>query len=484
MSAPDDPDLPARRPWPTALTVLAIVGVVGVFIGVTAIGQRYASDIDDMAHSLTTDAPSIARLSQARGALRRLTFETRDALRAADAGRPIDRRAIEATRKALDGAIADYVALPPYASERDFQRDALVDVDDYRQALDLVLDGLDHHELEKAHDLVAHRFMPASNRADRAIEKLERLDADYASRTATSIKQARQRATRLAYGLAILAAVAALLVMGFAWRANRSFAAMAETRTRLESVRKRLAERRAQELEIFAGRVAHDLRNPLGSIALHVAVAQRDVGEPERVKACLVKITTVIEHATQMIGGLLDFARAGGAADPHARVDACAAVRSVVDDLEQELEDAGITMTIVAPAVAELRCSPGALLSVIGNLVRNAIKYAAGSDEHERAIAIRVVDTATSVRVEVEDNGPGIPEADVDRIFEPFVRSIASDRPGIGLGLATVKRIVEAHGGHVGVLNVHPHGSRFWLELPKATEPHAQPAAASDGARA
>ncbi len=462
-----DAELPARRPWSTVLTLVAIVAVVAIFVGVTVIGQRYARDIDALTRGLTTDAPSIERLSAARGALRRLTIETRDALRAAEGGGTPDGRSLEATRKALDTAIADYVALPPYPRERELQRAVLAAVDEYRRALDLVLERIDRGELAAAHQIVAARFMPASDQADRAIEKLEWVDADYASRTATSIKAARRKATRFAYGLAALAAAAALLVMGSVWWANRSFAAMADARARLEAVRKRLAEQRASELEMFAGRVAHDLRNPLAAIALRVAVAQRDAHDPARVQTCLHRVITVVEHATQMIDGLLDFARAGGATDPSAHVDACQAIRSVLDDLEPEIDDAGITVTTEMPAGAELRCRPGALLSVVGNLVRNAIKYAAGDGEGR--ITIRVAESASCVRVEVEDSGPGIPPDDAGRMFEPFVRGTVSGEPGIGLGLATVKRIVEAHGGRVGVRPVEPHGCCFWLELPRPT---------------
>ena len=469
MSPNDDPNGPIRRLTPTLFTSLAIVAVAGVFVGVTVIGQRYSAEIDGMARSLATDAaPGIERLSAARGQLRRLTFETRDALRAADAGGVPDRKSIEVARKSVDAAIADYLAVPPYPEEgREEQRAAIDDVDDYRRQLDVLLDCIDRHELKRAHSLVTARFMPASDRADRAIERLERLDADYASRTGSAIKHTRRKASRMTYGLAALAALAALLVMSLAWWTNRSFAAMADARAEAESMRKQLAERRANELEIFAARVAHDLRNPLASIALRVALAQRDAADPIKVHACVSKMLNALHHATQIIDGLLDFARAGGTPDPDARVDICEAMRTVIDDLTPEMESAGIVLSMEIPPTLEVTCSAGPLLSVIGNLLRNAIKFMTDASGDHRAIAVRVLDRDSCVHAEIEDTGPGIPPGTTDKIFEPYVRGAPAGQPGLGLGLATVKRIVEAHGGRVDVRAAEPHGSCFWFELPK-----------------
>ena len=108
----------------------------------------------------------------------------------------------------------------------------------------------------------------------------------------------------------------------------------------------------------------------------------------------------------------------------------------------------------------------GVLASVIENLTRNAVKYM--GERTERRVDVRVEPRGSMVRVEVEDSGPGIPPALYDTIFDPHVRGRTGGKPGIGLGLATVKRIAEAHGGSVGFRSKLDVGTTFWIELPRA----------------
>jgi signal transduction histidine kinase len=125
-------------------------------------------------------------------------------------------------------------------------------------------------------------------------------------------------------------------------------------------------------------------------------------------------------------------------------------------------------------------CSAGVLNSLLSNLIGNAIKHM--GDSPRRKISVRVLSRGEVVRVEVEDSGPGIPDGQRDLIFDPFVRGGSTGTPGIGLGLATVKRLVEGHGGQVGVEAAPRGGSLFWFELsrsvPAAPRPQATAVAA------
>jgi signal transduction histidine kinase len=129
----------------------------------------------------------------------------------------------------------------------------------------------------------------------------------------------------------------------------------------------------------------------------------------------------------------------------------------------------GIELRIEDVPEVEVACAAGALTSVVANLLRNAVKYVVDGSGAPR-VTVRARERAGRVRVEVEDNGPGIPGPDRERVFEPFARA-TTQQPGMGLGLAMVKRIVEAYGGAVGVDSTPGRGSCFWFELPCAAPP-------------
>src|SRR5262249_40495279 len=102
---------------------------------------------------------------------------------------------------------------------------------------------------------------------------------------------------------------------------------------------------------------------------------------------------------------------------------------------------------------------------IVSNLVRNAIKYM--GDAKERIVRVRAVIDGSSLRIEVEDTGPGIAPQLHERVFEPYVQlQRGGARSGIGLGLATVKRLVIAHGGSLGIRSRLGAGSLFWVKLP------------------
>jgi signal transduction histidine kinase len=105
---------------------------------------------------------------------------------------------------------------------------------------------------------------------------------------------------------------------------------------------------------------------------------------------------------------------------------------------------------------------------VLANLLGNAAKFVVEGSELPRRIAVRVREEGHAAHVEVEDNGPGIPPEAEERIFEPFRRLNTTRQAGFGLGLATVKKIVEAYHGRLGVRSRPARGSVFWFELPKA----------------
>jgi signal transduction histidine kinase len=116
-------------------------------------------------------------------------------------------------------------------------------------------------------------------------------------------------------------------------------------------------------------------------------------------------------------------------------------------------------------------CHPGVLASLLNNLVSNALKYI--GEGSERRVVVRVRPGVGFVRFEVEDTGGGIPPSLAERVFEPYVRGQLNEQAGIGLGLATVKKLCLAHGGRVGLHSEPGRGALFWFELPSPWEVRA-----------
>lgn len=242
---------------------------------------------------------------------------------------------------------------------------------------------------------------------------------------------------------------------------ERSLAQLTRTRDELH--------RSNEKLAVFAGQITHDLRAPLTALLANAELLATDpavVGEPDvRALADATvesgrRMATMIEqiHAHALVGSRL---------------------RTVPVDLTSVALDA---VRDLAPAVRETRADvdvrpmpkatadPELLYAVMLNLIGNALKY------RRPGVAPRVVVHAAPepglVRVAVRDNGPGVPAADRDRIFDLFSRADTTVR-GSGIGLATVRRVVEAHGGEVGVtdggspdLPDRSGGTTVWFTLP------------------
>jgi signal transduction histidine kinase len=173
-----------------------------------------------------------------------------------------------------------------------------------------------------------------------------------------------------------------------------------------------------------------------------------------------------LQRVQHLVRDLLTFARSGARPDhsEHCAIDAL--LGGLTKDLRDAAADAGITLTVENSAPVSVPCSIGVLTSIVQNLVRNAIKYMGTSAAREIAVRARIV--GGMAHIEVADTGPGIPLELQPRIFEPFVRGSHDGVHGTGLGLATVKRLVESHGGRVGVASSPGRGSVFSVDLPIA----------------
>jgi signal transduction histidine kinase len=287
---------------------------------------------------------------------------------------------------------------------------------------------------------------------------------------ALRIEQAHAGARRMALQMDALCVLLAGLAAGLVVRA------VTKAR-RIQEEHREIVERRAEELEQFAGRVAHDVLSPLATVGLALSLAQR-TGSPAQQSAAQ-RGTSSLQRVRGIVDALLEFARSGARPEPGASADVPAVVSGLLDELRPQAEEAAAELRVEPIPECAVACSPAVLVIVLSNLIRNAIKYL--GDASERVVLLRVRPRRSTVLLEVEDSGPGVPLELGDRIFEPYIRGprVSATRPGIGLGLATVKRLVTAHGGILGNRRSTLGGAHFWFEFPRA-EASERPPASTD----
>ncbi len=221
----------------------------------------------------------------------------------------------------------------------------------------------------------------------------------------------------------------------------------------------------------LAAQVTHEIRNPLSSVALNVELLGDELEEasPEA-RRLLARITGEIDRLAAITEEYLGFARRQKP-DLHP-TDLAAELTALLDFMEEELEQAGIAVDREIPGPVFVLGDPSQLRQAFINLLRNA-KEALGDLRGARppALALRLAVAGAQARVTITDNGPGIPEAERERIFEAFYTRKAQ---GTGLGLAIVQEIVGDHEGTIRVARSGPEGTVFEVVLP-ACDPQGPP---------
>jgi len=213
---------------------------------------------------------------------------------------------------------------------------------------------------------------------------------------------------------------------------------------------------------------AHDLREPLRTVSGFAGLLETRYREqlPDGAQPLLHEIGASVERMTQLIDDLLAFARAAEAPPPSRPVPVAAAADQVLADLRAAIQQRGAEVDVVVAREARVEAHPADVEMVLRNLLSNALKFSDAESPRVRVAGDRVEE---AWRIEVADNGIGIAPEDRERIFTPFQRLHArAEYPGTGLGLAICRRIVERHGGAIGVDSTPGQGSRFWLTLPAA----------------
>jgi signal transduction histidine kinase len=248
-------------------------------------------------------------------------------------------------------------------------------------------------------------------------------------------------------------------------RVDAATAALRDDIERREAVELQLRQRET-ELVGFAGIVAHDLRSPLSRIIGYADLLRDEAAdrlEPVH-RDYLQRLYAGAQDMQSLIDDLLNYATADNRTLFTTQVDLN---RLVADVIRERVDGQGAQQPrIVVWPLPSVEADPAMLRQVVDNLIGNALKYTPAGEDPCIEITGHRADRG-GWHIEVADRGIGVPDDQLETIFEAFTRARGSERyQGTGLGLAIVHRVIERHGGEVGVAANPGGGSRFWFSLP------------------
>ncbi|HYS80296.1 MAG TPA: ATP-binding protein [Anaeromyxobacteraceae bacterium] len=220
-----------------------------------------------------------------------------------------------------------------------------------------------------------------------------------------------------------------------------------------------------EEREDVSRMISHDLRAPLGIVLAQARLIGRRNEGLDAVRARAEAIATSAQRMASMLNDLVESAliEAGKLHLEKEPVDLGALVRDLRARLAAPYDGERIRVE-VTPELSSVVADSNRLERVLMNLLTNALKYSAPGS----AVVVRLSCDATDAGIEVEDEGQGIAVEDLPHLFERYFRAVGTSRhEGMGLGLYTARRLVEAHGGTIGVTSVAGKGSLFRVRLPR-----------------
>ncbi|MBI4549755.1 MAG: PAS domain S-box protein [Candidatus Omnitrophica bacterium] len=241
----------------------------------------------------------------------------------------------------------------------------------------------------------------------------------------------------------------------------------------LELVRAKAAK---EQLELFAFMASHDLREPLHKImAYGDLIKSSSAGLSEKGKDYLDRLILAGKRMSELIADILELSKVAAAKGPYSQVVLDEVLADVLSDLEVKISETGAD--IRKEPLPVIAGDPVQLRQLFQNLLGNALKFTPKGIPPRVEITAR--DSGNGIwEISVEDHGVGFEESKAEKLFRPFERLHSrQEYPGSGIGLAICKKIVENHGGTIGVTSQPGQGSRFTIQLPKQGKVEAAEAA-------
>ena len=440
------------QPWRVAalavgglLAAIIVAGLLGFLLnrhiaGAADEALRYDVEVEDRGHDLELAVLDV------RHQHRNIAFLGPSSGDAEDLERAYGR-----LERAIDAYEDLGVREPGMVRPDEFRRMAARYYGEFRPAVDLA--RTDRAAFEEASD----RGLERLGRLNEAAEGVGESGEELAARSLNQVDTAATTST-----FVLLAAVLGLLLVG----AMLAYAAVRVVR--------QLRDLSAAQNEFLAD-VSHELRTPLTVVRgnAEVGLAVGDLGC--RHGKMLEKIVRESGRMSRMVDDLLFLARSDSASPPlrEEEIGAAPFLAEVASSAESLAREHGSRLTAELPATGRLKVDPARIEQAVLALVDNAAKYGPPGGEVRLASSNEPGDRAGRLRVEVSDDGPGIPEEDLERVFERFYRpDKARSRAlgGSGLGLSIAKTIVEAHGGSVRADRRPDGGASVSILLPLTAE--------------
>lgn len=220
---------------------------------------------------------------------------------------------------------------------------------------------------------------------------------------------------------------------------------------------------RDERMQMMLAGIAHEVRNPLGGIELYAGLLREALHDrPERVEE-VRRIEREINYLKIVVAEFLDYARR-----PAPEL-APVPLYELLDEVRELVTEGAVAVTVACPADLRVRADAGQLRRALLNLGRNAVGAAQRRHPGAGTVTLRGQRDGATVRLEVEDDGAGVPAELREKIFTPF---FTTREKGTGLGLAFVREIVADHGGAIQVSDAAGGGARFSFALAAAEQDH------------
>lgn len=317
-------------------------------------------------------------------------------------------------------------------------------------------------QAEQARHHLVEQVRPLAEEIDGLAGQLAHENADEARMLLEHLAALRVR--NLAYG-GVVTLLAALVSLAVGLRITSVLKRQAVTiQEQMEEL-----DRRNQELDAFTRRVAHDLMGPLSPLKGYLTLLRRSgaVKDPQALELVSLSESSA-KRMGELIEALLRFCRAGTRGEPLVG-ELDTAVSTLLLEVSQTAAAQGVALERSLESGVRVPC-PSQLLQIIAqNLLSNAVKYTAGRPDAR--VSVRVAREGGEAVLEVVDNGVGMSPETQAQLFQPFFRAPETrEIPGHGLGLATTKRLVDAHGGMLLVHSALDAGTRVLVRFPLAAE--------------